>query len=183
MSAPATTEIPGYIVGTWHIDSAHSDVTFTVRHLGVTKLRGRFDQVEATIVTAEKILDSRVTATIQAASVDTNNEQRDGHVKSPDFLDVENFPTLGFTSTGIRFEDGEYLIDGELTLHGVTKPVTLLAELGGFGDGLSEGAKVLGVSAGTEISRKEFGIGDNIPAAVVSDKIKIELDIEAGLAS
>jgi len=176
-----TTEIPGYIAGTWVIDSAHSDVTFTVRHLGVSKVRGRFDEVETTIVTGASILDSTVTATIQAASIDTNNDQRDGHVKSGDFLDVAEFPTITFASTGVRYDDGEYLIDGELTLHGVTKAVTLVAELGGFGDGLSEGAKVLGVSARTEISRSDFGVGANIPGAVVSDKIKIELDIEAGL--
>ncbi|HET6503719.1 MAG TPA: YceI family protein [Amycolatopsis sp.] len=180
MSAP-TTEIPGYLAGTWVNDAAHSTLTFTVRHLGVSKVRGRFDQLEATIVTAENVLDSSVTATIQAGSVDTNNEQRDAHVRTPDLLDTENYPTITFTSTGLRFEDGEYLIDGELTLHGVTNPVTLTAELGGFGDGMTEGSKVLGVSAVTEIARTDFGVGKGIPGAVVSDKIKIELDIEAGL--
>ncbi|WAL63507.1 YceI family protein [Amycolatopsis cynarae] len=180
MSAP-TTEIPGYIAGTWVIDGTHSDVTFTVRHLGVSKVRGRFDQVETTIVTAEKLTDSTVTATIHATSIDTNNEQRDAHVRAGDFLDVEQFPTITFTSTAVRAEDGEYFIDGELTLHGVTKPVTLAAELGGFGNGMTEGSKVLGISARTEISRTEFGVGTGIPSAVVSDKIKIELDIEAGL--
>src|SRR5438067_13441944 len=108
-----TTEIPGYIAGTWVIDSAHSDVTFTVRHLGRAKVRGRFDEVETTIVTGASILDSTVTATIQAASIDTNNDQRDGHVKSGDFLDVAEFPTITFASTGVRYDDGEYLIDGE----------------------------------------------------------------------
>ncbi|WP_236794547.1 YceI family protein [Amycolatopsis sp. GM8] len=178
MSAP-TTEIPGYTAGTWKIDGAHSDVTFVVRHLGVSKVRGRFDQVDTTIVTAENVLDSTVTTTIQATSIDTNNEQRDGHVRSGDFLDVEQFPTLTFTSTAIRVEDGDYLIDGDLTIHGVTKPVTLAAELGGFGDGPN--GKVLGISASTEVSRTEFGVGAGVPGAVVSDKIKIELDIEAGL--
>jgi len=180
MSAP-TTEIPGYIAGTWVIDGTHSDVTFTVRHLGVSKVRGRFDQVETTIVTAEKLADSTVTATIQTASIDTNNSDRDAHVRGADFLDVENFPTMTFTSTAVREDDGEYFIDGELTVHGVTKPVTLAAELGGFGDGMTEGSKVLGISASTEISRTDFGVGASIPTAVLGDKIKIELDIEAGL--
>ncbi|GLY68912.1 YceI family protein [Amycolatopsis taiwanensis] len=174
-----TTEIPGYITGTWQLDATHSDVSFTVRHLGVSKVRGRFDQVETTIVTAGDILDSKVTTTIHTTSVDTNNEQRDAHVRSADFLDVETYPTITFTSTGIRFSDGEYLIDGELTMHGVTKPVTLTAELGGFADGPN--GKVLGVSATAEISRGDFEVGKSIPGAVVSDKIKIELDIEAGL--
>lgn len=176
-----TTEIPGYVAGTWSIDGAHSDVTFVVRHLGVSRVRGRFDKVEATIVTAENILDSKVTATIYTASLDTNNQQRDDHVRTPDFLDVENYPTMTFTSTGIRLEDGEYLIDGELTLHGVTKPVTLATELGGFTDGPN--GKVLGVSATTEISRTDFEVGKGVPSAVLGDKVKIELDIEATLQS
>ena len=180
MSAP-TTDIPGYLAGTWVIDGTHSDVTFTVRHLGVSKVRGRFGQVETKIVTAENLTDSTVTATIQAAAIDTNNADRDAHVRGADFLDVENFPTITFTSTAVRVQDGDFFIDGELTLHGVTKPVTLAAELGGFGDGLKPGSKVLGISAGTEISRADFGVGAGIPTAVVSDKIKIELDIEAGL--
>lgn len=174
-----TTEIPGYVAGTWQIDAAHSDITFVVRHLGVSKVRGRFDQVETTIVTGGDIVDSQVTTTIHATSVDTNNQQRDAHVRSADFLDVENHPTITFTSTEIRLEDGEYVIDGELTLHGVTKPVTLATELGGFTDGPA--GKVLGVSATTEISRADFEVGKGFPAAVVSDKIKIELDIEAVL--
>ncbi|HVV12281.1 YceI family protein [Amycolatopsis sp.] len=180
MSAP-TTEIPGYTAGTWVIDGTHSDVTFTVRHLGVSKVRGRFDQVETTIVTAENVTESTVTATIKTTSVDTNNEQRDEHVRSADFLDVEQFPEMSFTSTAVRVEDGDFFIDGELTLHGVTKPVTLNAELGGFGDGMAPGSKVLGVSATTEISRTDFGVGASIPGAVLGDKVKIELDIEAGL--
>jgi polyisoprenoid-binding protein YceI len=180
MSVP-TTEIPGYLAGSWVIDGTHSDVTFTVRHLGVSKVRGRFDQVETTIVTAESPLDSSVTATIQATSIDTNNDQRDDHVRSADFLDVEKYPTITFTSTGVRVDDGDYLIDGELTLHGVTKPVTLTAELGGFGNGQVPDSKVLGISASTEISRTDFGVGPGIPSAMLSDKIKIELDIEAGL--
>ncbi|WP_019815910.1 YceI family protein [Saccharomonospora saliphila] len=174
-----TTDIPGYLTGTWTIDPVHSNVSFVVRHLGVSKVRGRFTELEGEVVTAENVLDSTVSATIKAGSVDTTNEQRDEHVRNADFLDVENYPTLSFRSTGIRTDGEDYLIDGELTLHGVTKPVTLTAELGGFGDGMTEGSKVIGVSATTEINRTDFGIGEGVPAAVVSDKIKIELDIEA----
>ncbi|WP_372666402.1 YceI family protein [Amycolatopsis kentuckyensis] len=180
MSA-STTAIPGYLTGTWVIDPVHSTVTFTVRHLGVSKVRGRFEAFEGTVVTGEDVLGSTVTATIQAASVSTTNEQRDGHIRSADFLDAENLPTLTFTSTGIRVDGEDYLIDGDLTLHGVTKPVTLTAEIGGFGDGLTPGSKVIGVSAHTEISRAAFEVGASIPVAVVSDKIKIELDVEAVL--
>lgn len=178
-----TTEIPGYLTGTWDIDEVHSDVTFVVRHLGVSKVRGRFTGVEGTIVTAENILDSSVTATIDAASIDTNNEQRDNHVRSDEFLDVANHPTLSFRSTGIRTDGEDYLIDGELTLHGVTRPVTLTAELGGFGAGLAEGSKVIGVSASTELNRGDFEVGAGLPTAVVAERIKIELNIEGILRS
>ncbi|NIH83216.1 YceI family protein [Amycolatopsis granulosa] len=179
----STIEIPGYIAGTWTIDSVHSDVDFIVRHLGVSKVRGRFDNVEGEIVTGADLAGSKVTATIKADSIDTNNADRDAHVKNAEFLDVEQFPTLTFVSTGVRAEDGEYFIDGELTLHGVTKPVTLSAEVGGFADGLAEGSKVFGISAATEIKRTDFGVGANVPSAVVSDKVRIELNIEALLQS
>lgn len=175
------TQIPGYIAGTWTIDPVHSDVTFIVRHLGVSKVRGRFNAVSGTVVTGATPQESSVSAVIEADSVDTKNDQRDGHVKSADFLDVATHKALTFTSTAVRVDGESVEIDGELTLHGVTKSVTLTGELGGFGDGMSEGAKVLGVSASTEISRSAFGVGAGIPSAVVSDKIKIELDIEAGL--
>ncbi|MFC0435735.1 YceI family protein [Kutzneria buriramensis] len=175
----AATQIPGYVAGTWNIDPVHSDVAFIVRHLGVSKVRGRFNTVSGTIVTGEDPSTSTVTATIQADSIDTKNEQRDGHVKSPDFLHVEEHEHLSFTSTAVRIDGEEIEIDGDLTLHGVTKPVTLTGELGGFGEGPN--GKVLGVSATTEIKRSDFGVGGNIPAAVVSDKIKVELDVEAQL--
>lgn len=174
-----TTDIPGYLTGTWAIDPVHSNVSFVVRHLGVSKVRGRFTELEGEIITAENVLDSSVTATMRAASIDTVNQQRDDHVRSADFLDAENHPTLTFRSTGVRTDGADYLIDGDLTLRGVTRPVTLTAELGGFGDGMTEGSKVLGASASTEISRTDFGVGGGIPSAVVSDTIRIELDIEA----
>jgi polyisoprenoid-binding protein YceI len=183
MTASTTTEIPGYTAGTWTIDGVHSDATFTVRHLGVSKVRGRFGRLEGRIVTGGSIFDSSVTATIDAASVDTNNADRDVHIRKADFLDVEQFPTLTFTSTGVRADGDDFLIDGDLTLRGVTKPVTLNAELGGFGPGMTEGATVLGVSAVTEINRTDFGVGSGVPGAVVSEKIKIELNIEATLES
>jgi polyisoprenoid-binding protein YceI len=177
----STTEIPGYIAGTWTIDSTHSDVDFVVRHLGVSKVRGRFAEVEGEIVTGAGLADSKVSATIKAASIDTKNGDRDAHVKGADFLDVEQFPTLTFVSTGVRAEDGEYFIDGDLTVHGVTRAVTLEAEIGGFADGMAEGTKVFGISATTEIKRSDFGVGTSIPTAVLADKVKIELNIEAGL--
>ncbi|GAA1230148.1 YceI family protein [Prauserella halophila] len=177
----AATQIPGYIAGTWTIDPVHSEVTFITRHLGVSKVRGQFTDFDGTIVTGDDITGSSVEATIRAASINTKNDQRDTHVKSDEFLDVEQFPTLSFRSTGIRAAGEGYVIDGELTLHGVTKPVSLEAELGGFGDGMAEGSKVVGIEAKTEISRSDFGVAASLPTAVVADKVKIELDIEAVL--
>ncbi|MBB3053271.1 polyisoprenoid-binding protein YceI [Prauserella isguenensis] len=177
----AATQIPGYLKGTWTIDPVHSEVTFITRHLGVSKVRGQFTNFEGKIVTGEDVTDSSVEATVHADSIHTKNDQRDAHVKGDEFLDVERFPTLSFRSTGIRATGDGYVIDGELTLHGVTKPVSLEAELGGFGDGMAEGSKVVGVEAKTEINRTDFDVASQFPSAVVADKVKIELDIEAVL--
>jgi polyisoprenoid-binding protein YceI len=175
----AATQIPGYVAGTWNIDPVHSEVAFIVRHLGVSKVRGRFNNVSGTIVTAEDPTASSVQVKISADSIDTRNEQRDGHVRSADFLHVEEHEHLTFTSTAVRIDGEDIEIDGELTIRGVTKSVTLTGEIGGIGD--ANGGKVLGVSATTEIKRSEFGVGGNFPAAVLSEKIKIEIDVEAQL--
>ncbi len=175
-----TVQIPGYLAGTWAIDPVHSDVSFVVRHLGISKVRGHFDTFEGTIVTAENPLESTVTATIATASINTKNGQRDAHVKGEDFLDVEKYPELTFTSTGVRANGEGFLVDGELSLHGVTKAVTLELELNGFGEGF-DGTKVAGFSASTELSRKDFGVTGGPAGAAVSDKLTILLEIEAAL--
>src|ERR1700728_419311 len=123
--SPAVTKIPDYVVGTWDADTVHSEVTFVVRHMVVSKVRGRFDKFEATIVTAENPLDSTVEVTIDAGSINTVQEQRDAHIRSADFLDVENHPSITFRSTRVRPAGQNFLIDGDLTIRGVTKPVTL----------------------------------------------------------
>ncbi|MEV4312133.1 YceI family protein [Actinocrispum sp. NPDC049592] len=176
MSAP-TINIPGYATGTWTIDPIHSDVSFIVRHLGVSKVRGQFNTFTGEIVTHEDVLSSSVTATIDAASFHTRQEQRDSHVRGEDFLHVEEYPELTFTSTGVRHDGEQFLLDGNLTIRGVTKPVTLNLEINGFGD--INGDKVLGISASTEISRKDFGVSGGAAGAMVSDKIQILLEIEA----
>ncbi|GAA3855114.1 YceI family protein [Saccharothrix violaceirubra] len=175
-----TDQIPGYIAGTWVIDPVHSDVSFVVRHLGVSKVRGHFSAFEGTIVTGADPLTSTVTATIETASVDTRNGQRDAHVRGDDFLDADNHPELTFVSTGVRAVDGGFLVDGDLTLRGVTKTVTLELEPNGFGDGM-QGGKVAGFSASTEINRRDFGVTGGPAGAVVGDKITILLEIEATL--
>ncbi|MET7302694.1 YceI family protein [Embleya sp. NPDC005575] len=171
--------IPGYVAGTWTIDQVHSDVSFSVRHLGVAKVRGRFDDFGGSIVTAENPLESSVTATIKTASVNSNNKMRDDHIRNEDFLDTDKFPELTFVSTGIHAESSVvYRIDGDLTLRDVTKRVSLELELNGFGTGF-DGSPVAGFTATTEISRADFGVTGGPAGAAVGDKITIVLEIEA----
>src|ERR1700712_2507072 len=116
-----TAAIPGYLVGTWTIDAAHSDVSFSVRHMMVSKVKGRFGSFSGTIVTAENPSESTATAEIDLNSIDTNNAQRDAHVRSADFFDVEKYPSMTFTSTSIEGAGTEFVLHGDLSLKGVTK--------------------------------------------------------------
>jgi len=179
-----STTPTGYIVGTWAIDPVHSDVSFTVKHMMVSKVRGRFDTFEGTLVTAEDPLQSSVTATIDTASINTNQPQRDAHIRSADFFEVETHPNMTFRSTGIRADGEDFLVDGELTLKGITKPVTLALELSGFGPDAYGGTRA-GFSASTTINRRDFGVDINMPmdggGVVVGDKITINLEVEAVL--
>lgn len=174
-----TTQIPGYVVGAWDIDTVHSDIEFALRHFGVGRSRGRFGTFSGEIVTAENPLESTVTTNIDPASIDTGNADRDEHVRGADFLDAGNHPQAGFRSTGIRQDGQNHLIDGELTLHGVTKTVTLETELGGFADD-GQGGTLLGLSAETTVNRTEFGVGPE-GGALLGEKVKIILEIEAKL--
>src|ERR1700735_317500 len=115
----AATEVPGYIAGTWAIDPSPSEVGFSVRHMMVSKVRGKFEKVEGTFVTGPTELESSVNATIDAASINTSQSDRDNHVRSEDFLNVEKHPHITFQSTGVRNDGGEYFIDGNLTIREV----------------------------------------------------------------
>lgn len=181
------TEIPGYVAAKWDIDPVHSEVAFTVRHMMVSKVRGRFDKFEGLIVTGEKPEDSSVTASVDMSSINTGNEQRDGHIRSADFFEVETYPTMTFTSTGIRNLEGDgFLLDGNLTLKGVTRPVTFEAELNGIGPDPFGGTRI-GFSAIAEINRKDFNVSFDGPipgtsgGVVVSDKVAVNLEIEGVL--
>jgi polyisoprenoid-binding protein YceI len=184
MTTSATTEIPGYTAGTWDIDAVHSDVSFTVRHMMVSKVRGRFATFTGEIVTGPTLAESSVTATIDANSIDTGHEQRNGHVRSADFFDVENHPQWTFRSTGVRADGDEIVLDGDLTIKGVTRSVPLTLELNGFGADAFGGFRA-GFSASTTIDRNDFGVDIKMPidggGVVVSDKVQIALEIEAVL--
>ncbi len=171
------------VAGTYELDPAHKRVGFMARHMMVSKVRGEFAEATATITIGEDPLQSSVTATIQAASFDTRSEQRDGHVKGGDFLDVENHPTITYASTAVKDFDGtELVLIGDLTIKNVTKQVELTVEL----EGVSRspwGQDLFGFSATTEIDREEFGITWNAAleggGVLVSKKVKIDIEGEA----
>lgn len=179
-----TTEaaIPGYEAATWTIDPVHSEVGFSVRHMMVSKVRGRFTSFTGQLVTAEDPTASSVTAEIDLESISTGNEQRDAHIRSADFFEVETYPTMTYRAAGVRVEDDEYVLDGELTLKGITKSVPLYLELNGFGPDPYGGTRA-GFTATGEINRRDFGVNFSAPmangGAVVGDKISLHLEIEA----
>jgi polyisoprenoid-binding protein YceI len=176
--------IPGYVAGTWTIDPVHSEVGFSVRHMMVSKVRGKFTKFAGQIVTADDVPSSGVTAEIDLSSIDTGAEQRDAHLRSPDFFDTENHPLMTYRSTGIRADGDRYIVDGELTLKGVTKSVPLTLEVNGFGPDAYGGTRG-GFTATAEINRQDFGVSWNAAmeagGVVVSDKVAIHLEIEAVL--
>ncbi|HUC22201.1 MAG TPA: YceI family protein [Streptosporangiaceae bacterium] len=183
MTAPSTElSVPGYQAATWNIDPVHSEVGFSVRHMMVSKVRGRFTKFSGQIVTGEDPLQSSVTAEIDLTSINTGQEQRDQHIQSADFFEVETYPTMTYKSTGIRVEDGEYVLDGDLTLKGVTKSVPLHLELQGFGEDAYGGYRA-GFTATGEINRSDFNVSFNAPlqngGVVVGEKIQLQLEIEA----
>ena len=178
------TAIPGYVAGTWSIDPVHSEVGFAARHMMVSKVRGRFRTFSGQVVTGENPLESSVTAEIDLSSIDTGNEQRDAHIRSADFFEVETYPTMTYQSTGVRQDRDGFVLDGKLTLKGVTKDVSLNLELNGFGPDPYGGTRA-GFTATGEINRSDFGVSFNAVmetgGVVVSEKITIQLEIEAVL--
>jgi polyisoprenoid-binding protein YceI len=180
------TGLPGYVAGTWTIDPVHSEVGFSVRHMMVSKVRGKFTTFTGEIVTGANPLDSTATAEIDLSSIDTGNEQRDQHLRSADFFDTANTPTMTYRSTGIR-QDGEgFIVDGELTLRGVTREVPLQLELNGFGPDAYGGVRA-GFTATGEINRRDFGVNWNAAieagGVVVADTVNLHLEVEAVLNS
>ncbi|RIV38990.1 YceI family protein [Micromonospora radicis] len=169
--------------GTYLLDAAHKRVGFVARHMMVSKVRGEFADASATITIAEDPLNSTVTATIQAASINTAQADRDAHLRSPEFLDAEKFPTLEYRSTGVKSQEGnEFVLTGELTIKDVTRPVELKVEFEGVGRS-PFGQDIFGFSASAEIDREEFGLTWNVAlesgGVLVGKKIKIEIEGEA----
>ena len=168
--------------GTWNVDAVHSNVAFIVRHLVVAKTRGRFGTFEGVVTIAEEPLQSKVEATVQTASVDTGDEGRDNHLRTNDFFEAETYPTMTFVSTSITPDGDDYELTGDLTIKGVTKPVTWELEFNGV---VTDpwGNTRAGFSAETEINRKDWGLDYNAVleagGVLIGEKVKLNLEIEA----
>lgn len=164
---------------TWVSDPNHSEVDFSISHLTVSKVHGRFGAVNATIVyNPVDVTRSTVTATIGVGTVDTGVDQRNTHLKSPDFFDVTTMPTATFTSTGVAKNGEKLTVTGNLTLHGVTKPVVLDVEGPSKPVTDPKGDQHSGFSATTKIDRTAFGIGSKFPAAMLGDEVSLDIELE-----
>ncbi|MGD1011512.1 MAG: YceI family protein [Acidimicrobiales bacterium] len=181
-----TREVGGVTLptaGTFVLDKAHTQIGFVARHLMVSKVRGRFTDYEGTLVVAANPADSSVEVTIQAASISTNDETRDNHVRTSDFLAVEEFPTLSFQSTKVDLSsDGDWKLTGDLTVRGVTRQIILEVEFEGV---IQDpwGNQRVGFTASSEIDRNDFGVSFNAVLEtggfVVAPKVKLEIEAEA----
>ena len=177
MTTATAVSIP---TATWTVDPIHSTIGFEVKHFGISTFRGRFTGYEGTIETADDAL-ARVEGTVRVDSVDVRDEQLAAHLQSEDFFDAANHPSIAFTSTGVRPAGDGYELDGELTIRGVTRPVTLSVEIDGFGDDPYGGQRLSLVGRG-EIDRFEYGIPFNAKtpngALVAGEKVRLVLTVE-----
>ena len=184
--AASTREFQGLQIpaaGTYVLDAAHKRVGFVVRHLMVSKVRGNFAEADATITIGEDPLQSSVTATIRTASVHTGQADRDNHLRTGDFFEAEKYPTMEYRSTGIKsFEGNEFVLDGELTIKDVTRPVELLVEFEGAGRS-PYGFDIFGFSATADVDREDWGLTYNMAlesgGVMIGKKVKIEIEGEA----
>ena len=183
MTATAET-IPGYVAGTWKLDSMHSEITFSVRHLAISKVRGSFGTFDVTVVTGENPLDTTVAVSVDVASISTGQKDRDAHLRTSDFFAVAEHPTIDFVSTDITVNGDEWVIDGHLTMRGVTKPVTFTGEFGGITVN-GYGVTVAGASFATKINRQDFGVSWNAAVEAggltLGDQITINIDAQVAL--
>ena len=169
---------------TWTIDPIHTTAEFKVRHMMITNVKGRFRVVTGSLILDERdVTNSRVEAQIEAASIDTHNGQRDAHLKSADFFDVENHPTLTFVSTSVaRTPDDELAVEGDLSIRGVTRRVTFAVDGPSAPTKDPWGNARIGLSAKTKIDRKDFGLTWNAAletgGVLVGDDVNITLDIQ-----
>lgn len=175
------TELP--VPGTYAIDSSHTHVGFSVRHMMVSRTKGRFGAVSGTVTVAENPTDSAVEVEIQVASIDTRDEKRDGHLRSADFFDADNHPTVTYRSTGVTAnDDGTWHVDGELTVREVTRSVPLEVTFEGAAQS-PWGTASIGFTTATELDREDFGLTWNqsleTGGVLVGKQVKLEIEAEA----
>jgi polyisoprenoid-binding protein YceI len=178
MTTTTTPTTLPLIPGAWALDPAHSTVGFTIRHLGVAKVRGRFDSFTTDVVIGETAAASSVTARVDLASVNTGNADRDAHIQAEDMVDVAHRPTMAFRSTSITGDGDRWAVAGELTIGDVTRPLALDVELGGLAEYPIDGSRHAGFTATGELRRSEFGIAPGLPAPLLGEVVRIELDLE-----
>lgn len=164
--------------GTWSLDANHTAVGFSLKRLGLAKVKGTFTDVAAELVVGDTLEESTLTATIALASVDTGNSDRDDHLRSPDLIDVAVRPTMAFRSTRISGDGEDYTVDGELTIGEVTKPLTLDVEFAGVALFPPDGKDHAGFAATAEVRRKDFDLGFGAMGAMLGDVVKVEIDLE-----
>jgi len=171
------TSLSDLTPGTWNVDASHSELGFVARHLMVTKVRGQFKDFDATVNIGTQFEDSQVQATVQLASVETGSTDRDGHLKSADFFDVENNPVMTFRSTKVTSNT----LEGDLTIKGITRPVVFDLDFNGVSKDPWGGTRA-GFEAKTEINRKDFGLEWNVAieggGVLVGEKVRINLDVQ-----
>ncbi|MFF6772623.1 YceI family protein [Streptomyces sp. NPDC012637] len=172
-TAPTTLPL---VPGRWTFDPLHSSVGFTIRHLGISKVRGRFNDFTTELVVGDTLEDSSITATVRLASIDTGNADRDAHVRAADLLDVEKRPTMAFRSTRIAGAGEDWTLEGELTIGDVTRPVTFDVEFGGVVDVPVDGSRHAGFDATGEFRRSDFGL--DFAPGFLGDVIKVGLEIQ-----
>lgn len=177
MSTTNDYAVPGYVAGAWRVDRDNSRIEFAIRQLG-GKVRGRFTRYDATITTAASPPNSFVTATIELDSINTGNKRRDDHLLSSGLLKVEKHPTMSYRSADLRRNHDGWVVDGQLTLHGVTRSVPLAITLNRF-DEDPIGDRRATVSATAQISRRDFGVNIPMAGGLVGDKVTINLEIQA----
>ncbi|MFI6036859.1 YceI family protein [Streptomyces sp. NPDC051315] len=170
-----TTALP-LAPGDWELDPLHSAVNFTIRHLGIAKVRGRFREVTATLFVGETADEVRVSAEIALASIDTGNPDRDAHTRAAGLLDVEKRPTMAFRSTRVFGEGEDWTMEGDLTIGDVTRPVTLAVDFGGVVDSPVDQRRHAGFEATGEIRRSDFGL--DFGAGFLGDVVKVQLDMQ-----
>jgi polyisoprenoid-binding protein YceI len=182
IATTSATSLAG-ATGTWVIDAAHTNLGFSTRHAMVSKVRGNFGEFSGSFtIDGENLANSSAELTIQAASIDTKSADRDAHLSSPDFLDVEKFATITFASTAVKVDGDKAIVTGDLTIHGVTRSVDVVYDFAGISQD-PWGQTKIGFEGSAKISRKDFGLVWNAAletgGVLVGDEIKLTLDVEA----